>query len=1411
MKLFSHSQFLYIALPLLVFFASGIDAQAPEEIAVSIATARAVHKGENIVLAMTLNAPAVTTTTISIDIAEVEKTVGKDFIAAAAEGRKEIVFSAGETRKTHSIATTVLDDGDRAVAGSVTVSLVPSSDDTYSIGSPSSISIDIVDDRCGHAVDADTDDDGLIEICDLEDLDAIRYQLDGSGYRASRTAPLFNAGCDEDGDQGNVCRGYELTRSLDFEDAGSYISGSINREWTEGLGWQPIGEVLEAFSGYFEANSFAIINLYINRPVDNVGLIRNIASSALINDLTLLQVNIRGKSQVGALVAVNEGIVSNIDLLNGSIVGIGDNIGGLIGTNKGTVFKSNVIIDTLTGGVTELRCRSDLISTNCADDEKSLIVTARGNNVGGLIGNNEGNLADNFASANVLGGSRVGGLVGIHSVGTFNNNEAGGNVRGNEYAGGLIGYSSGAISGSKSIANVDVTIDGSYAGGLVGYSEAATGNSTADGVEVLGGNYIGGLIGYSKVAISDTMVSNVEVSGRIYAGGLVGYSERTISDSTVSSAEVSGNTYVGGLAGAIETGNILRGNANGSITGNTYAGGLIGKAEGIQIINSTASFSVTAIGNDAENIGGIAGAIEAGSILASNASGEVTGEAAKVGGLVGSIAQSEITKSYANVTVQGSYDVGGLVGNIAQSEIAESYANGNATGTVHSIGGLVGNAFSTTITVAYATGAVTGDNSTNNVGGLIGKAESSMIVKSYALNPLVRGGNKVGGFIGIKTGGMVLNSYTRSSMQGVNRVGGLIGENDGPVAFTYAAAALSASGIDMGGLIGYNHASRSRIVVNNQVANSHWDTTASGTNLSDAGTGFANLRMPTASGTTASEVFYQWNENDWDFGHSAEYPALKDSEARVFPQQTMQLSSLTVGGGLTLIPAFNPNVFDYYIKINDSLNSVSLTITASDSNAIVSVFSSANNNRSTIRGSGTAAIDLNANPALTDIIVARSYRVRVIRPLDITISVDPADMRLNEGQTAYLTVEDNIGNIAPSSYTWRQSNPSTPLLMEGIDAGITVQDPEFSIAIAMDLVPPRETELPITLSVEVTNDITGLDATQSVTLTAIKIRDGIGLALAAAEFVADTTVLQVPNIAEAIASDPDGEAADSDKHIRYLWQYALEGTPWTYIANANNAGIDLTDQNQTAYVRYRQQVRYIDAQGYENSLISAASIAILDKDRDGLIDLYYLEDLDAIRNNLGGEGYQSAPGAVALTYGCPNAVCRGYELRRDLDFLDNDSYRNLSNKSKWTVDDFSDAADTGWDPIEATFSGILDGNGHTLSNLQINRNSERFVGLFRVNNGSIRNIELMNPQVESLNTAGNIGSLAGHNSGRIINSGAVGGSIKAIGNDIGGLIGRNGTFNVDNSEVIIINSYASKMMVSGGGWGGRWSLRFKRR
>ena len=92
--------------------------------------------------------------------------------------------------------------------------------------------------------DYDVDDDGLIEVGNLAQLDAVRYDLNGDGVvdDASDWQSYYDAfdqsslmGC-PDG-----CTGYELTASLDFDTNNSGAIDPGDTYWNNGEGWTPIG------------------------------------------------------------------------------------------------------------------------------------------------------------------------------------------------------------------------------------------------------------------------------------------------------------------------------------------------------------------------------------------------------------------------------------------------------------------------------------------------------------------------------------------------------------------------------------------------------------------------------------------------------------------------------------------------------------------------------------------------------------------------------------------------------------------------------------------------------------------------------------------------------------------------------------------------------------------------------------------------------------------------------------------------------------------------------------------------------------------------------------------------------------------------------------------------------------------
>ena len=581
--------------------------------------------------------------------------------------------------------------------------------------------------------DVDGDDDGLIEIDDLEGLNAIRHQLDGIGYRESETAPKVAIGCPN-----NQCRGYELTRNLDFNDDNSYSSTANRIIWTTGAGWQPIGDFFNLFTGKFEGNGFTISNLKINRPgTNNVGLFGVAGPEAQIANMSLLNVDITGNSHVGGLVGDNRGTITN-SYATGFASGTDDDVGGLVGDNRGAItnsyatgFASGTNNDV--GGL--VGDNSGTITNSYATGS----VSGSRNHVGGLVGFSRGTITNSYATGTVSGSSDVGGLVGWNNDGTITNGHATGSVSGSSNIGGLVGrnrndgtitnsYATGSVSGSSNI------------GGLVGANDDGTiTNSYATGSVSGSGNSVGGLVGDNRGAITNSRAtSSVSGSGN-GVGGLIGWNLGTVTNSYATGFVLESGNGVGGLVGW-NSGGITNSHATGSISGGEAVGGLVG------------------------------GNLSSGTIDNSYATGSVRGSGNSVGGLVGGN-NGTITNSYATGFVSGVNFVGGLVGANSGGDIANSYATGPVSGSGNSVGGLVG-WNSGTITNSYATGFVSG---VNFVGGLVGANSGGNIANSYATGPASGSGNSVGGLVGWNSG-TITNSYATGSVSGSgNSVGGLVG------------------------------------------------------------------------------------------------------------------------------------------------------------------------------------------------------------------------------------------------------------------------------------------------------------------------------------------------------------------------------------------------------------------------------------------------------------------------------------------------------------------------------------------------------------------------------------------------------------------------------------------------------------
>ena len=285
----------------------------------------------------------------------------------------------------------------------------------------------------------------------------------------------------------------------------------------------------------------------------------------------------------------------------------------------------------------------------------------------------------------------------------------------------------------------------------------------------------------------------------------------------------------------------------GSVSGKSFIGGLVGLNGGGTITNSYATGTVSGSRND---VGGLVGENRGGTITNSYATGTVSGSGNDVGGLVG-LNSGTITNSYATGTVTGlgNHDVGGLVGENRGGTITNSYATGTVTGSGIRVGGLVGWHNTGTITNSYATGAVKGSDL--NIGGLVGE-NGGAIMNGYATGTVRGEGARALGFF-------IFNRLIFSS-----DAGGLVGYNNGgTIKNSYATGSVSGSNW-VGGLVGYNRGGT--------IMRSYWDSDTSGI---AGGRTTGQLQSPGAPGGDPDDIYYDWSDDDWDFGMSDQYPVLK--------------------------------------------------------------------------------------------------------------------------------------------------------------------------------------------------------------------------------------------------------------------------------------------------------------------------------------------------------------------------------------------------------------------------------------------------------------------------------------------------------------------------------------------------------
>ena len=391
---------------------------------------------------------------------------------------------------------------------------------------------------------------GLIPVTNLEQLNAIRYDLDGDGNPSGdfNTKALYIDIFPALAPSAITYSGYKLMKNLDFDAAGSYASGSVDQNWSEGeggSGWEPIGFFNNHTTGTFDGQGNTISNLFINRGSNNVGLFGIVGRNGSVKNVGLEDPVVTGYNWVGSLVGRNVGGTIIASYVSGGTVNGSSQVGGLIGDN-----------DRYRGDDRGGRITSCYVSGGTVNGSSQ---------VGGLIGDNASTISTCYVSGGTVitgTGQDVGGLAGRnYSSATISASYVlGGTVNGSSQVGGLVGNSGGTIRASYVSGETVTTGTGSNVGGLVGrnYRGSTITVCYVSGGTVNGSSQVGGLVGQNDIGtISACYVSEGTMTGTgENVGGLVGDNS---SSATITASYAGGMNY-----------DNLVGNQEGTVTNSYY-------------------------------------------------------------------------------------------------------------------------------------------------------------------------------------------------------------------------------------------------------------------------------------------------------------------------------------------------------------------------------------------------------------------------------------------------------------------------------------------------------------------------------------------------------------------------------------------------------------------------------------------------------------------------------------------------------------------------------------------------------------------------------------------------------------------------------------------------------------------------
>lgn len=502
------------------------------------------------------------------------------------------------------------------------------------------------------------------------------------------------------------------------------------------------------------------------------------------------------------------------------------------------------------------------------------------NNVGGLVGRNNGVISTSYSTVDVLGNDSVGGLVGLNET-EISTSYSTGSVTGVNNTGGLIGTNSPLLQipclPGPGCPVFPIGVDTSYAAGPVNGALGVTGG-------LIGANLFSGVFTLSN-SYFDSHTTQQAVGIGLGGGPVTAVDGNWVvapdayNEATYTNLNFTNDWFISeGLSRPM-----LRAFLDGNNISNIYqlqgmSADLTGSYTLTQNVDASATAASVAAGN-AGNFSDVWGGKGFASVgrLGSEFTGSLDGASFVIDGLqinrlgfdsatddIGLIGRSNggsiNNLGLTNAQIIGGQVVGGLVGRNAGT-ITNSYVEG-AIGALNTVGGLAGvNTEGGSITASYSTASASG---VSNTGGLVGvnTGAGTFIDSSYATGT-VSGGSDIGGLVGTNTDSALINtSYaTGENLSGFINVGGLVGSNEGASVITNAYFDSFTTGLGTG--IGLDANAQTVVAVNgdwNNIPNAYNQASYTGFNFTDDWFIAENTSRPMLraflDGTTISNLYH---------------------------------------------------------------------------------------------------------------------------------------------------------------------------------------------------------------------------------------------------------------------------------------------------------------------------------------------------------------------------------------------------------------------------------------------------------------------------------------------------------------------------------------------------------------------------